>query len=328
MVRRGSATVVMGDVEVAQSSSQFPPPPPPPSVHQPGWSDTEIWASLRDDRRRIFCNRTLNMASIRAVGFDMDYTLAQYKPETFEALAYRLTTEKLVRVFGYPEEILALQFDWTYMIRGLTIDKARGNVLKLDRHKYVKVAYHGFRQLSRDERLEYHATETTHPFDDPQTYAQIDTLFSLAEAYLFTQLVDMKDARAGAGKAGVMDQKTYAEMYSDIRNSIDLSHRDGSLKRNVAIDPAKYIHRDSNLVPLLEDLRVSGKKTFIVTNSLWDYTNIVMNFLVGNKSGESKDLDWLKVRPHTHKRTFTFTRTRTRPASHPPTSTPANAHSF
>ena len=29
------------------------------------------------------------------------------------------------------------------MMRGLTIDKKRGNILKIDRHKYVKLAYHG-----------------------------------------------------------------------------------------------------------------------------------------------------------------------------------------
>ena len=32
----------------------------------------------------------------------MDYTLAQYRPETFEVLAYNLTVDKLVDVFGYP----------------------------------------------------------------------------------------------------------------------------------------------------------------------------------------------------------------------------------
>lgn len=32
----------------------------------------------------------------QAVGFDMDYTLAQYRPETFEALAHKETVEKLV----------------------------------------------------------------------------------------------------------------------------------------------------------------------------------------------------------------------------------------
>ena len=48
-------------------------------------------------------------------------------------------------------------FDWRYMVRGLTIDKRRGNVLKLDRHKYVKLAYHGFQPLTREQRLATYA---------------------------------------------------------------------------------------------------------------------------------------------------------------------------
>lgn len=48
--------------------------------------------------------------------------------------------------------ISSWHFDWRYMVRGLTIDKQRGNILKIDRHKYVKVAYHGFQELSREER--------------------------------------------------------------------------------------------------------------------------------------------------------------------------------
>ena len=277
------------DAETGARNVFFPPPPPRPTDHQPGTCDTEIWSTLNDDRRRIYCNRSLNMQSIRAVGFDMDYTLAQYKPETFEALAYRLTTEKLVKVFNYPKEVLDLEFDWKYMIRGLTIDKRRGNVLKLDRHKYVKIAYHGFTKLSSEKRRQYHATERTDAFDDPHIYTQIDTLFSLAEAYMFIQLVDMKDALG----IGLLAEKKYEEIYSDIRNSIDLSHRDGSLKRGVASDPGRYIHQDKNLVLLLTDLRSSGKKLFIVTNSLWDYTNIVMNYLVSGRTGSEKNLDWL-----------------------------------
>jgi hypothetical protein len=42
-------------------------------------------------------------------------------------------------------------------MRGLIIDKKRGNVLKMDRHKYVKLAFHGFQQLSRDDRLATYA---------------------------------------------------------------------------------------------------------------------------------------------------------------------------
>ena len=56
----------------AESSSESPPPADP--ANEPG--------------RRIFCNRALNMQQIKAVGFDLDYTLAEYIPETFDFLAY------------------------------------------------------------------------------------------------------------------------------------------------------------------------------------------------------------------------------------------------
>ena len=44
---------------------------------------------------------------------------------------------------GYPEEIKELpDYDPNFFQRGLMIDKERGNVIKMDRHSYVKVAYH------------------------------------------------------------------------------------------------------------------------------------------------------------------------------------------
>ena len=41
-----------------------PPPPPPLSDELPCWWD-EVWASPVDVRRRIFCNRSLNMEHIK-----------------------------------------------------------------------------------------------------------------------------------------------------------------------------------------------------------------------------------------------------------------------
>jgi len=93
----------------------------------------------------------------------------------------------------------------------------------------------------------------------------------------------------------MLSSKSYADIYADIRSAIDFCHRDGSLKRHVAANPGHYIHKDQNLVPLLQDLRFSGKKTFIVTNSFWDYTNIVMNYLIHDKVGAAKDLTWLDL---------------------------------
>ena len=57
---------------------------------------------MEDLTRRVFCSRELNMANIEAVGFDMDYTLAQYN-EAFDMLAFEGAKDKLVDM-GYPEE--------------------------------------------------------------------------------------------------------------------------------------------------------------------------------------------------------------------------------
>lgn len=238
-----------------------------------------------DVTKRIYCNRSLNMRNIKAVGFDMDYTLALYKPEQFEVLAYNETLKKLVNM-GYPDIILSWKFDINYMIRGLAIDKQRGNIIKLDRHRYVKVAYHGFRELVREERRALYDASLIQSYEEPD-YALIDTLFTLADAYLFAQLMDLKSQRP------LEVTKSPLEIYRDIRSSIDLCHRDGSIKHKVALDPGKYIQRDPQLKETLTRLRQSGRQVFVVTNSLWDYTHVVMNYIFGNDS-RALNLDWLE----------------------------------
>ena len=47
-------------------------------------------------------------------------------------------------------------------IRGLMIDKPHGNVLKMDRYKFVGRAWHGLRELSRDERRELYQIGRAH----------------------------------------------------------------------------------------------------------------------------------------------------------------------
>jgi hypothetical protein len=69
--------------------------------------------------------------------------------------------------------------------------QTRGNVLKIDRHKYVKVAYHGFRQFTSSERQTVYETSAVRDSFDEPAYAMIDTLFSLAEAHLFMRLVEL-----------------------------------------------------------------------------------------------------------------------------------------
>lgn len=272
--------------------------PPPRRGSLPLWTDAPIPLLPRlPASRRIYCNRALNMKQIKAIGYDMDYTLAQYKPDTFEGLAHKETVAKLVDVFRYPEELRQLDFQWDYMTKGLIIDKERGNMLKVDRHNYVKVAYHGFHELPAETRKAvYNGSHSTSGgtgagvFDEAAGFAMVDTLFSLAEAYLYMQLVELKDQ----DRHDSLRKKSYKDLYRDLRTAVDMCHRDGSLKRAVAANPEKFIHRDEHLVHVLETLRASGRTVFLATNSLFDYTNVVMNFLLSGKTGSAKTTEWLK----------------------------------
>jgi len=223
----------------------------------------------------VFCNRALNMKQIQAIGFDMDYTLAEYIPETFDLLAYDGAISKLLGM-GYPAAIADFQYDPYAYQRGLVIDKIRGNLIKLDRHKYVKVAYHGLTKMSAAERkLVYSENFETQPTFTPPDFATADTAFLLVDAALFCQLVTYKDEHPDE-----MPQ-SYATIYKNVRRAVDLCHCDGAIKDAVAAQPSKYIHSSPKLSRMLTQLRRGGKQTFILTNSLYDYTDVVMRYLLG-----------------------------------------------
>ena len=141
----------------------------------------------------LFCNREINMKHIEAVGFDMDWTLAQYNME-FDLLAYNGAKEKLVTWLGYPKEVLDLQYLYGAYRRGCVVDKKRGNIVKLDRHKYVRVAEHGLTPLRREERqLLYQQTFVELQSFGGPNFVSSDTPFALVDCCMFAQLVDLKD---------------------------------------------------------------------------------------------------------------------------------------
>lgn len=243
----------------------------------------------------IFCNRELRMDGIRAVGFDMDYTLAQYQQPAFDQLAFDGAKEKLVTQLGYPEEVLEFEYDHTAWTRGLIIDTQRGNFLKIDRHKYVRVAYHGFERISPNTRKTLYSRTFNKVLSfSEKHFVNMDTLFQFVDAHLFASLIDLKDN----GEYDVLDLKTYEEIYREIRECVDLCHRDGVIKDEVAINPDKYIVLDQGLIPMLKRFRDEGIKVFIVTNSYWEYTVTVMNYLYHGKrvsDARQKENEWLDL---------------------------------
>ena len=226
-------------------------------------------------KNRVFCNRNLRMDTIEMIGFDMDYTLALYHQDRLEQLSMELTLQKLVDKHGYSDAILKLSYDPRWAIRGLVVDKKNGNVFKMDRHAYVGRCYHGFRELSHDERKLTYRNEKINLSSD--RYEWIDTLFALPEAVMYTTLVAWSDHHGAA--------VDYDKLFTDIRTAIDEAHRDDTLKSVIKADLGAFIVKDPLLGETLHKFRSSGKKLFLLTNSLYDYTAIVMSYLL---DGERK----------------------------------------
>jgi 5'-nucleotidase len=240
----------------------------------PDLSPTEA-PSLLPRSNRIYVNRSLRFDLVSMVGFDMDYTLAIYRQDEMDRLSIEATAAKLVEL-GYPEHLRTMRYRADFPIRGLLIDRKLGNVLKMDRYRYVKKAYHGMRELSREERQEhYHARPLR---TGSERYHWVDTLYALSEVAVFAAAIDELERAGEAVDPG--------KLFDDIRRSIDLAHRDGSIVSTIANDPERYLARDPDLAPTFHKLRSAGKKLFLLTNSQPDYTEKVMSYLFdGSREG-------------------------------------------
>ncbi|MBK7778872.1 MAG: HAD-IG family 5'-nucleotidase [Sandaracinaceae bacterium] len=225
--------------------------------------------------RRVFCNRNLRLDRIEVVGFDMDYTLAHYHRRELGALLVELAIEKLV-ARGYPESFRALVVDQDFPIRGLLVDLRLGNLLKMDRYKYVKRAFHGLVELTREERRAAYHTHKLRPSSG--RYVWLDALGSLPEVSLFAAAVDAVDR--GLGNPG-SPRRDYASLFRDVRAAVDECTRDGSLRKRVVDEPDRYLDVDPALGAALHRLRSAGKRLFLLTDSDAAYTDAIMAHLLG-----------------------------------------------
>ena len=71
----------------------------------------------------------------------------------------------------------------------------------------------------------------------------------------------------------------------DVRAAVDDIHlRSLELKKSCISRIEEYVRRDPRLGPMLLRIRESGRKTFLLTNSDWWYTNNILSYLLGGQS--------------------------------------------
>jgi HAD superfamily 5'-nucleotidase-like hydrolase len=217
--------------------------------------------------RRIYANRTLNLRTIRAIGYDMDYTLIHYHADVWERKAYDRAKELLSQE-GWPVE--GLTFDPNLVIRGLVIDAELGNIVKANRFGYVMRAAHGSRLMAFEDQREVYR-HTPVDLSEPRFFF-LNTLFSLSESCLYAQLVDLYDQHV------FPDVHGYEDLFRRVRARLDETHIEGTLKAEIMADPEPFIDLDPQAPLALLDQLHSGKRLMLISNSEWEYARTVMAY--------------------------------------------------
>ena len=215
----------------------------------------------------MWCNRTLNLRAIKAIGYDMDYTLVHYRTEVWERAAFERALQPLARK-GWP--VGDLRFDPASVIQGLAFDLELGNLVKATRFGYIIRAHHGTRPLSFDEQRAAYST-TFVDLSEPR-WKFMNTLFSLSEANLFAQLVDLLDAGRLPERLG------YGDLHGVLLGALDEAHNLSELKGLIMTDPDRFVELDPDLPLALLDQKMAGKRLLLITNSDWQYTRAMMSY--------------------------------------------------
>jgi HAD superfamily 5'-nucleotidase-like hydrolase len=221
--------------------------------------------SLPAPEREIFCNRTLNLRSIQAIGYDMDYTLIHYREEEWEQRAYEHLRNKFA-ARGWP--VGGLRFDPEMMERGLVLNIDLGDILEANRFGYVKQACHGTRLLDLQAQRQIYARTIIDLSEE--RFVFLNTLFSLSEGCMFAQLVDLLDQRQ------IPEVMGYRDLYHAVKRSLDQAHMEGQLKAEIMASPSRFVELDPETPLALLDQRHAGKKLLLITNSEWSYTRSMM----------------------------------------------------
>jgi len=212
--------------------------------------------------------RTLDLATIDAVGFDLDHTLAIYDDDAVNWLAAEETVHTL-NLRGYPPSRLPREITAT-TARGLSMDLLHGNVVKLGANGEVRLGRRGEEWLSpREIEALYRGYN---PANEATTW-HVNSPFDAPTLWFFSVL--------GPGIRDREDIADAAALLRDIRTSLDASHTRGELKKHIARDLARFVTPAGMALAGLERWKREGKRLFVVTNSDFGFAPLVMDHVLG-----------------------------------------------
>jgi len=219
-------------------------------------------------------SRELNVSSMEAIGFDYDYTLANYNDQ-IQPLIYTMAMNFMIEKMSYPNDLLNFKYDPQFAIRGLYFDAKKGNLVKMDylHNLQPDSVYCGRHQLTHSQILDsyggYHLSHTYIENMKPM----VDN-FSLPEACLISDTIEYFLASEMSFDPGYI--------YEDVCKAVGSLHTTGVLHKVIAKDIQKYLNGERPLIKsFLERIRRKGQKLFLCTNSPFAFVDVGMSVILG-----------------------------------------------
>ncbi|HEX5132595.1 MAG TPA: 5'-nucleotidase domain-containing protein, partial [Candidatus Krumholzibacteria bacterium] len=178
---------------------------------------------------RIRAHRTVDLAAIRAVGFDLDHTLALYDDAAVNLIAANAARRLLVEQLHYPAWLAEATSPMLVppAARALAADLRLGAIVKLDAARRVRRARLAGRWLTGDE------TSAAYPDGIPDSREwnyPVYSPFQLPVLWLLEEIESRWPAPA--------DRRERCE---HVRSMLDLAHTNGTLKSQLRDDVGRFV---------------------------------------------------------------------------------------
>ena len=241
---------------------------------------------------------------VDVIGFDIDFTLLLYNKKQMTHLIYESLCEFLIKHKNYPEKIRYSEnkdFVDAFSCKNIVIDYKRGNALKLRKDKSIIKAYHGKKELTKEEIYSQYENGTFSVFNISIFYnsdfcINIDS-FQPQNVALFLICVDLFDK----GELNII--KDYEDIIKNIGDGMNYNYKINSFEDfstfgyyfpEIYKHPELYLYTKYNCEALLDKLRKKGKKLFFATNSNYSYSHYILEKVLGENYHDYFDLCFYK----------------------------------
>jgi len=227
----------------------------------------------------------LRLTDSDCLGWDLDHTIIRYNLRNLYNLINHSFLRYLVEIQNYDSSILKIPFNIDFSKKGVLIDRDAGNILLLDFKSTIVVSYHGYKRMTEEEIKKEYGAKMTIDYTGSSTFRfwSLSTYFEAPLASIFASLVDYEQNKKLAENRLPKDYRSIAESLYDAMYFNFAEWRKGWYFPEIAMHTEKYIIKQEGLLKWFENLKKVHKRfLFLLTNSLPEYTDILMSYSFGS----------------------------------------------